>query len=190
MGRPKGMPQVLWEHRLLDPGVSYIAQLKKNNPNLDGTILVDCSDFISIKSYMRKLMILGKGQNLYTGEIGVPQKVGRKTSVHLLLIVCLPRKDLGWEAWHQRWCGSFHVNHNITTWHILILNMSRKKNVNVEGLLELTIGRVKMSWQHIEAQLIWCKAHLSLLLEITWCTSIIITWWFCWLMGCVANATN
>jgi len=81
-----------------DADISYIAQLKKNNPNLDGTILADCSDFISIKSYMRKLIILGKGQNLYTGEIGVPQKVGRKTSVHLLLIVCLPRKDLGWEA--------------------------------------------------------------------------------------------
>jgi hypothetical protein len=34
VGKPKGMRQVLWKHGLLDPNITYVAKLKKYDPNL------------------------------------------------------------------------------------------------------------------------------------------------------------
>jgi hypothetical protein len=49
------MRQVLWERGLLDPNVTYVAKLRKDDPNLDGkveysAILADCADFLSEKN--------------------------------------------------------------------------------------------------------------------------------------------
>jgi hypothetical protein len=62
VGKAKGMRQVLWEHGLLDPNVTYVAKLRKDDPNLDGkveysAILADCADFLSEKTC---LMYLGE----------------------------------------------------------------------------------------------------------------------------------
>ncbi len=62
VGKAKGMRQVLWERGLLDPSVTYVVKLRKDDPNLDGkveysAILADCADFLSEKTC---LMYLGE----------------------------------------------------------------------------------------------------------------------------------
>jgi hypothetical protein len=62
VGKAKGMRQVLWERGLLDPNVTYVAKLRKDDPNLDGkvqysAILADCADFLSEETC---LMYLGE----------------------------------------------------------------------------------------------------------------------------------
>jgi hypothetical protein len=38
VGKPKRMRQVLWERRLLDPQVTYVSKIKKDDPNYDGKV--------------------------------------------------------------------------------------------------------------------------------------------------------
>ena len=62
VGKPKGIKQVLWEQGLLDPFVTYITKIKKNDPNHDGeveylAVLADCADFLNEKT---SLMYLGE----------------------------------------------------------------------------------------------------------------------------------
>ena len=51
VGKPKGMRQVLWERGLLDPHVTYVTKIKKDDPNLEekveyAAVLADCADFL------------------------------------------------------------------------------------------------------------------------------------------------
>jgi hypothetical protein len=60
VGKPKGMRQVLGGHGLLDPNITYVAKLKKDDPNLDGkveygSILADCADFLREKTCLMHL---------------------------------------------------------------------------------------------------------------------------------------
>jgi hypothetical protein len=62
VGKPKGIRQVLWERGLLDPQVTYVALIKKDDPNLEemveySTVLADCADFLGEKT---SLMYLGE----------------------------------------------------------------------------------------------------------------------------------
>ncbi len=75
VGKPKGMRQVLWERGLLDPEVTYVAKLRKDDPNYDekkeyGAVLADCTDFLNEKT---SLMYLGE-------RLGV--EVDRSTKSH------------------------------------------------------------------------------------------------------------
>ena len=75
VGKPKGRKQVLWEQGLLDPTVTYISKIKKNDPNHDGkveysAVLADCADFLDEKT---SLMYLGD-------RLGV--EVDRSTKCH------------------------------------------------------------------------------------------------------------
>jgi len=54
VGKPKGIRQVLWERGLLDPQVTYVAKIKRDDPNLEekvqySIVLADCADFLSKK---------------------------------------------------------------------------------------------------------------------------------------------
>ncbi len=60
--KPKGIKQVLWEHGLLNPDITYIAKIKEDDPNMEEKVeyasaLADCVDFLSKKTY---LMFLGE----------------------------------------------------------------------------------------------------------------------------------
>jgi hypothetical protein len=62
VGKPKGIKQVLWEHGLLNPNVTYVAKIKKDDPNMEekaeyASVLADCIDFLSEKTC---LMFLGE----------------------------------------------------------------------------------------------------------------------------------
>ena len=75
VGKPKGMRQVLWERGLLDPHVTYVAKIKKDDPNLEekveyAAVLADCADFLGEKT---SLMYLGE-------RLGV--EVDRSTKCH------------------------------------------------------------------------------------------------------------
>ena len=73
--KPKGIKQILWERGLLDPNVTYLAKVKKNDPNHEGKlaysdVLADCTDFLNEKTC---LMFLGE-------RLGV--EVDRSTKCH------------------------------------------------------------------------------------------------------------
>ncbi len=62
VGKPKGIKQVLWERGLLNPEVTYVSKLKKNDPNHEGrveysSVLAECTDFLDEKTC---LMFLGE----------------------------------------------------------------------------------------------------------------------------------
>ena len=75
VGKPKGIKQILWERGLLDPNVTYLAKVKKNDPNHEGKlaysdVLADCTDFLNKKTCL-----------MYLGEcLGV--QVDRSTKCH------------------------------------------------------------------------------------------------------------
>ena len=75
VGKPKGIKQVLWERGLLDPQVTYVSKIKKDDPNYEekveySTVLADCADFLNEKT---SLMYLGE-------RLGV--EVDRSTKSH------------------------------------------------------------------------------------------------------------
>jgi len=54
VGKPKRLRQMLWERGLLDPQVTYVAKIKRDDPNLEekvqySIVLADCADFLSKK---------------------------------------------------------------------------------------------------------------------------------------------
>jgi hypothetical protein len=62
VGKPKGIRQVLWERGLLDLQVTYVAKIKKDDPNFEekveyAAVLADCADFLGEKT---SLMYLGE----------------------------------------------------------------------------------------------------------------------------------
>ncbi len=62
VGKPKGIRQVLWERGLLDPQVTYVAKIEKDDPNLEekveyASVIADCADFLGEKT---SLMYLGE----------------------------------------------------------------------------------------------------------------------------------
>jgi len=75
LGKPKGIKQILWEQRLLDPNIQNVSKLKKNDPNDArkveySTVLTNCVDFLSEKTCL-----------MYLGErLGV--EVDRSTKCH------------------------------------------------------------------------------------------------------------
>jgi hypothetical protein len=75
VGKPKGIKQVLWEQGLLDPSVTYVSKVKKNDPNHEGkveysAVLADCTDFLEEKTSLT-----------YLGErLGI--EVDRSTKCH------------------------------------------------------------------------------------------------------------
>ncbi len=55
VGKPKGIEQVLWEHGQLNPNVTYVAKIKKDDTNKEeeveyASVLADCIDFLSEKN--------------------------------------------------------------------------------------------------------------------------------------------
>jgi hypothetical protein len=60
--KPKGIKQILWVRGLLDPNVTYLMKVKKNDLNHESklacsNVLADCTDFLNEKTF---LMYLGE----------------------------------------------------------------------------------------------------------------------------------
>lgn len=51
VSKPKGIKQGLWEQGLLDPSVTYVSKVNKNDLNCEGkmeysAVFADCADFL------------------------------------------------------------------------------------------------------------------------------------------------
>ena len=175
VGKPKGMRQVLWERGLLDPNITYVAKLKKDDPNLDGkveygSILADCADFLSEKTC---LMHLGehlgvevdrstKSHPELAGE-GIEYSWGRAKSVYrrakiaqkrgkenfrALVADCLSTKDeQGKGALTPEMVRKFSRRARTYILAYFYIEHEQENNISEEGLHEINIEHIKREFK-------------------------------------------
>jgi hypothetical protein len=178
VGKPKGIRQVLWERGLLDPQVTYVAKIKRDDPNLEekveySTVLADCADFLGEKT---SLMYLGERLGVevdrstkchpeLSGE-GIEHSWGRAKSVYRrakladkkgkenfrrLVAECLSTEEgAGKGALTPEMIRKFsrHARQYILAYFYI----EHEMNINEVRLHEINIEKIKKSSKHIEVQ--------------------------------------